>query len=200
MAVDSDSVDSALLHPIVSGGQGVDGSPSPRGPSIGQTSPSVRILRRSHEAAPARIGQSVDVNRAAVQASDYRPVPRLTAQPKYADRTKPLRVAVTIDPACDAVMIPFASFVDRGMIRRARQGQVITTQISQEIDGVKRRFELKKDAFAGMLHRPAFKPNSLVDINSRSASHQQALHHSVDFEGGRPPAKEKRPSVPSRDP
>ena len=43
---------------------------------------------------------------------------------------------------CDALQIPFASFVDKGMIKRERLGNVINAQIGQELNGVKRKFEI----------------------------------------------------------
>ena len=103
------------------------------------------------------LGLTVGVEKAPLEASDYLPAPRMKPQRRYADRAKVNQPApVTIDPACAAVMIPFASFVDRGMVRRAREARVISTVIGQQIDGVKRKFELQKDAIGGLLSRPSF--------------------------------------------
>ena len=43
---------------------------------------------------------------------------------------------------CENLQIPFASFVDRDMIRKERLDNVINTTIGKELDGVKRKFQM----------------------------------------------------------
>ena len=120
-----------------------------------------------------------------------------------ADSVSSKRQAVVIDQHCSNLQIPFASFVDRGMIRKQRQDAVINTTIGRELDGVKRKFQIKQSNFNSMLGNATLKTNSLVDINSRTENHEEALE--VNFEGPQPSIrnikkKARFDSVPNRYP
>ena len=78
---------------------------------------------------------------------------------------------------------------------------MINTTIGRELDGVKRKFQIKQNNFNSMLGNATMKTNSQVDINSRSNNHEEALE--VNFEGPQPSIKNLRKkarfdSVPNR--
>ena len=59
-----------------------------------------------------------------------------------ADTEPPTSKGLTVDSMCENLQIPFASFVDRDMIRKQRLDNVINTTIGKELDGVKRKFQI----------------------------------------------------------
>ena len=89
---------------------------------------------------PIKISELTNVN---TSTNDYQPMTKLPLMPQNLDPIPTKKKGLAVDQMCENLQIPFASFVDRDMIRKERLDNVINTTIGKELDGVKRKFHMQ---------------------------------------------------------